>query len=297
MKKNYLSIVLAFISCIAYSQLNPGDVVFTGYQSDDPDAFSFVILVDIPALTPIEFTDNGWGDPITGGFRIGEGFGSWTSPDSALPAGTEVIISGLTATTGAISANNIALTVSGDQLFAYDPLNIPTSGDQSGFYAGIQMNGNWDAGASGTNDSAQPSALIGFSMFISPEVDNAVYDCSTVVGTPAELRTAIYNSANWTKSNDVLTMPNCAFNPTLSAVENNNKEFILVPNPTSTGYVIIKTATNDMIEVSVFDVLGKQVLKQTLLNDRLDVSSLNSGVYVMRLSQNNNMVTKKLIIN
>ena len=48
--------------------------------------------------------------------------------------------------------------------------------------------------------------------------------------------------------------------------------------------------------VSVFDVLGKQVLNQTVTNNRLNVSGLNSGIYIMKISQDNATITKKLVI-
>merc|ERR1711974_129084 len=67
-----------------------------------------------------------------------------------------------------------------------------------------------------------------------------------------------------------------------------NEEFTLAngfkvyPNPTSLGFVNIASANNAAISVAVFDVLGKQVLNETLNNNRLNVSTLNSGVYIMK---------------
>src|SRR5687767_13132408 len=46
----------------------PGQIMFTGYDSDDPDAFSIVILLDVVAGTDIYITDRGWSN--TGGFRV-----------------------------------------------------------------------------------------------------------------------------------------------------------------------------------------------------------------------------------
>jgi hypothetical protein len=53
------------------------------------------------------------------------------------------------------------------------------------------------------------------SLSISPEVDNAVYDCSTTDGNPTELRTAITNSANWSTDNSsgLTQPPACGFTP------------------------------------------------------------------------------------
>jgi len=73
-------------------------------------------------------------------------------------------------------------------------------------------------------------------------------------------------------------------------------EFKIYPNPTSTGFVNIKARSYDDMSVVVFDILGKLVISQKVDNQRLDVSILNAGIYVMRISQNNNTVTKKLVI-
>lgn len=83
---------------------------------------------------------------------------------------------------------------------------------------------------------------------------------------------------------------------TLSTTSFEVSEFNVYPNPTSTGSVNIVSKTNDAIQVSVFDILGKQVLENTVKNNRLDVSTLNAGVYIMKISQNGNAITKKLVV-
>lgn len=83
---------------------------------------------------------------------------------------------------------------------------------------------------------------------------------------------------------------------TLSTTSYELNDFSVYPNPTSTGYVNISSKSNDTIQVSVFDILGKQVVENTVRNNRLDVSTLNAGVYIMKISQNGNSITKKLVI-
>ncbi len=48
--------------------------------------------------------------------------------------------------------------------------------------------------------------------------------------------------------------------------------------------------------ISVFDVLGKQVLKTMLNGEKMDISILKSGMYILRIEQEKNFTTKKLII-
>ncbi|MCD2257888.1 T9SS type A sorting domain-containing protein [Psychroserpens luteolus] len=83
---------------------------------------------------------------------------------------------------------------------------------------------------------------------------------------------------------------------TLSNEEFAVNNFKVYPNPTSTGFVNIISNNSDAISVAVYDILGKQVINTALNNDRLDVSALNAGVYILKISQNNASVTKKLVI-
>ena len=70
----------------------------------------------------------------------------------------------------------------------------------------------------------------------------------------------------------------------------------LYPNPTSNGFVNITTTSNEAVNVSIFDILGKQVLAQKVNNNTINVSNLNSGVYILKLNQNGATITKKLVV-
>ena len=189
--------------------LTMGDVMFTGYQSDDPDEFSFVLLTDIMAGTTLTFTDNGW--LSAGGFRAGEGTLTVTFVND-FTCGTSLVVSNqggswtVSSSSGAIatvvSAGSFQLSTSGDQIFAYQG-TAPTGVDQSHFVAAIQMNGTWDSNATNENTSAQPSvfSMSGLGLAISPERDNAQYDCSTISGSPTDLRAAIITTPNWDSDN------------------------------------------------------------------------------------------------
>jgi len=83
---------------------------------------------------------------------------------------------------------------------------------------------------------------------------------------------------------------------TLGLDELETNSFNIYPNPTITGFVNISSSSNDLLEASVFDILGKQVLESTVTNNQLNVSSLNAGVYILKLTQNNASTTKKLVI-
>ncbi|MCF1191078.1 T9SS type A sorting domain-containing protein [Mangrovimonas sp. AS39] len=70
----------------------------------------------------------------------------------------------------------------------------------------------------------------------------------------------------------------------------------MYPNPVLGNQVTIQTQGNGTISVSVFDVLGKNVLNKEISNNTLNVSSLKSGIYLVRISQNGFNTTKKLVV-
>ena len=82
----------------------------------------------------------------------------------------------------------------------------------------------------------------------------------------------------------------------LSTKYNQIENFTMYPNPTNLGYVNISSKSNAKMAISVFDILGKQVLNETISNNVLNVSKLNAGIYVMKVQQDNAITTKKLVI-
>jgi hypothetical protein len=52
-----------------------------------------------------------------------------------------------------------------------------------------------------------------------------------------------------------------------------------------------------VITANIYDILGKVVISSKIDNNRLDVSSLKAGMYVIKIKQNDIITTKKLIIN
>ena len=72
--------------------------------------------------------------------------------------------------------------------------------------------------------------------------------------------------------------------------------FSIYPNPAKSGFVNITSTGSETLQATVFDILGKQVINAAVSNDRLNVSTLNTGVYIVKLTQGAATTTKKLII-
>ena len=73
-------------------------------------------------------------------------------------------------------------------------------------------------------------------------------------------------------------------------------ELKVYPNPTNLGYVNILAVDSGAINARVFDILGKEVLNGIVENNQLNVSNLNSGMYILKLTQKNATITKKLVV-
>src|SRR5690606_33249665 len=110
------------------------------------------------------------------------------------------------------------------------------------------------------------------------EIRNAFYDGNY---STYENYTSLSTSDGWT----LITYE------TISTNDYSLNTFSVYPNPTATGFVTISSKTNDVINIAVFDILGKQVLNNTVTNNRLDVSTLTTGVYIMKISQNGQAIT------
>lgn len=70
----------------------------------------------------------------------------------------------------------------------------------------------------------------------------------------------------------------------------------IYPNPVVNGILFISTDANANRSVTVFDVLGKQVLNTTTSTNTINVSQLNTGIYIVRITEEGKTATRKLVI-
>ncbi len=82
----------------------------------------------------------------------------------------------------------------------------------------------------------------------------------------------------------------------LSVAESKSDVFNIYPNPATNGYLYINSKIMGPKSISVFDVLGKQVFKTILNGEKMDISFLKSGMYIVKIEQAKNFTAKKLII-
>lgn len=78
------------------------------------------------------------------------------------------------------------------------------------------------------------------------------------------------------------------------------KTLKLYPNPvTTTDNITVSSPLNMTAEVSIYNLLGKLVLKDNVVNKyskEINISALENGMYLMQLKIDNGIITKKIII-
>ena len=75
-----------------------------------------------------------------------------------------------------------------------------------------------------------------------------------------------------------------------------NQSLSCYPNPVTDGFVNLANVGSSMKDVQIYDVVGKKVFNQQTVSNRLDVSTLNAGVYVIKVSADNQTSSSRLVI-
>ena len=84
---------------------------------------------------------------------------------------------------------------------------------------------------------------------------------------------------------------------TLGIDDNEIENMIIYPNPANDGFVNIVSSEMGDKFVELFDINGRKVLSTSISGERLDISSLEAGFYMTRVTINGKSSTSKLIIN
>lgn len=70
----------------------------------------------------------------------------------------------------------------------------------------------------------------------------------------------------------------------------------MYPNPLSGNTLFLTSTANADMSVQIFDVLGKEVVKSNVINNAVNVSGLNAGVYIVKVTEEGKTATRKLVI-
>ena len=82
----------------------------------------------------------------------------------------------------------------------------------------------------------------------------------------------------------------------LSTSENEILDMMIYPNPVDGNYVTILSPVEGLKEIQVFTVTGRKVMDTVINGNTLDVSSFNSGFYMMKVTVNGQSKISKLVV-
>lgn len=145
-------------------------------------------------------------------------------------------------------------------------------------------------------------------------IDAVAWDSGVTFPNPSgksmELATNKYTASandtgtNWAKaiveisSGGDLGTPGSTNSFVLALREAVNLDFKVYPNPIKANLFTITTSHNDPKDVCIYTVLGKEVFTQSFagISKTFDVSSLRSGIYILKVTEANQSATKRLVI-
>ncbi|MFD0860868.1 T9SS type A sorting domain-containing protein [Sungkyunkwania multivorans] len=327
---------LVFGTTISYGQtvLSPGDIAIFWGQADTPDDFAFVTFVDLAPGTIIYFADagivpGGTFDPA----GSTEGATVYTAPAGGLPANSIVqFVSGAADFSPLVGDSLItggfAISTAGDQVIAFqdadgdniNPASNPTfifalNLGSTGFTGDDSLSTTQTNLPAGLSDTGLPrtALAVGSGPGVSDEFDNAVYTGTYTFASTMDAKIALTDPANYYGSNPnppgldatydaaVAAIPASLSGAVLSiedvALRNSIKTY---PNPTN-GEIFIKNDENKLLtNAQIVDISGRVIKSYDLRNadveERLDLSGLTTGIYVLRVNAENASFSEKFVI-
>lgn len=84
---------------------------------------------------------------------------------------------------------------------------------------------------------------------------------------------------------------------TASVVENQIEGFSMYPNPAVDGSFTITSKSNTVKQVEIYSLLGNLVVSKSVKsNEKIDVSNLSSGFYMVKVEEEGKIATRKLLV-
>jgi len=83
---------------------------------------------------------------------------------------------------------------------------------------------------------------------------------------------------------------------TLGLSKSEIAELKVYPNPVTNGTLNISSANNSEKQVSIYNILGQQVFKTKTNSGPINVSNLNEGGYILKITEDGKSETKKILV-
>lgn len=219
------------------------------------------------------------------------------------PAGTDLTDWMLVPYNGNGGTSYSALTLSGtipDQMSGFGTLFFAITGLQNGAPDGVAL-----VNAGGTviqflsYEGAFMAADGPAAGTMSTDIGVAESNSTTLETESLQLIGAGMTYADFTWNTPMASTYNAVntdqtFGATAGVDDTNAVNFVMTPNPVTNGIVTITGVQN--AKVAVYNLLGKQVLAQNITNSAISTGALQSGIYLVKVTQDNATSTQKLIV-
>lgn len=128
------------------------------------------------------------------------------------------------------------------------------------------------------------------------------------IGASMELSTSTLDGAsndigsNWGTATTVygagdFGTPGAANDFTLSNNSVNSLQFSLYPNPVTNGQLNINASNGGSFDIEIYSTLGQKMIDVKSVTNTINVDRLNTGLYLVKITQGDATQTRKLIVN
>jgi hypothetical protein len=76
----------------------------------------------------------------------------------------------------------------------------------------------------------------------------------------------------------------------------NEQANLFYPNPVTNGFLNLISASESVKNIAIYDFVGKKVLESTSISNKVDVSNLKAGIYLLKVTAENQTTSSKLVI-
>jgi hypothetical protein len=125
--------------------------------------------------------------------------------------------------------------------------------------------------------------------------EQLTFDFSAQIGNTYNRLVIIPDFADRTQNN-VSYFDQLSFGSTAGLNDNIFNAVKMFPNPAKDVVQFSKNA-NEQLAIEIFDVLGKSVLRIDNVQNEVNISELNSGLYFVHIALGDQKATKKLVVN
>ena len=119
---------------------------------------------------------------------------------------------------------------------------------------------------------------------------------NTFRATKYDLDYAAFNGRDMSGNETIEPSSNASSCNSLSSPNFNLDEITLFPNPTNSGEIFIKGSFS-IDKIEVINVLGKLVIEINNSPSKLNINTLNKGIYFLRIHSGNTITIKKVVFN